>query len=448
MNIGDANIGLISLAAVVVAILLKVPVGIALLTTSYLGLWCLSGWSVAWGTLGIIPYNFAASWILSSLPMFLLLGFICQHMQLSNELLKLATILLSRIPGGLAIAAVLGASAFASICGSSIACSATIGRVAVPVMLDAKYDAQLAAGTVAVAGTVGALIPPSIILIIYSVFAQVSVTELFLGGLFAGVLTAIGYVVVILVRVRLQPHLAPAADTSFTARERVVATLSCWHLLLLGGVVLAGILGGFLTPTEAGAVSVALACVIAIYKRTFSVPRLIQSICEAAVTTSALIIIGIGASMLARLLSLSGASTLITDAVLALDADPLLFLLGLVIVYLVLGLFLDPIGSMLLTLPIVLPLVSDAGFGLVWFGVVLTKLLEIGMITPPVGMNVFVIKAVVGDRVETSSIFKGIVWFLLMDLAILLLLLGSPEIIFFLPFPLWSMNSLSIGSIG
>lgn len=433
MIIDGVGVGFVCLGAVFAAILFKVPIGVALIAISFFGLWLLSGWRVAWGALGVIPYNFAASWILSSLPMFLLLGYICHYMELANDMFKLAKVWLARVPGGLAIAAVFGASGFASICGSSIACSATVGRIAVPEMLDAKYDPQLATGTVAVAGTIGALIPPSIIMIIYSIFAQVSVTELFLGGISAGVLTALGYVIVILVRVRLQPDLAPCTNSSFTSSERKTAALDSWHLLVLVSVVLVGIFGGFFTPTEGGAVGASIACLVAIRKGTFNFRRLEKCITETAVTTSTLIMIGVGASMLTRLLSLSGTSLFLTDAILALDADPVLLLLGLVSLYLILGLFIDPIGSMLLTLPIVLPLVSEAGFGLVWFGVILTKLLEIGMITPPVGMNVFVIKGVVGDRVSTASIFQGIFWFLLMDLAVLLLLLALPGIILFLP---------------
>lgn len=427
------EIGVSALALMLVLIALRMPIGPVLIGVSFCGLWALMGWRVAWGSLGVIPYQFSANWVLSSVPMFLLLGFICYHTQLTQGLFNAARLWLSALPGGLAIAAIFGSAGFAAVSGSSVACSATMGRIAIPEMLKAKYHPELATGTVAVAGTIGALIPPSIILILYGIVAQVPVTQLFLGGIAAGILTAVGYVVVVLLRVRLNPELAPSVKDRADIGAKLAALRETWPVILLMIGIFGGLFSGVFTPTEAGAVGAGLATLIAALRGSLSWQRFADAITETVLTTSTLIIIGIGASLLTRFLALSGTGSFLSDLVLSFDAGPVAILMGIVMLYLLLGLFLEPIGAMLLTLPIVLPIVSDAGFELLWFGIILTKLLEIGMITPPIGMNVFVIKSVVGGLVSTSAIFKGIMWFLVMDLVVLLILVAAPELILFLP---------------
>jgi tripartite ATP-independent transporter DctM subunit len=427
------EIGLIALGALFILIALRMPIGPALIGVSFCGLWALMGWRVAWGALGVIPYQFSASWILSSVPMFLLLGFIAFHTGLTQGLFRAARLWLSALPGGLAIAAVFGASGFAAVSGSSVACSATMGRIAIPEMLKAKYHPELATGTLAAAGTIGALIPPSIILILYGIVAQVPVGGLFLGGIAAGLLTALGYIIVILLRVWHNPALAPSITETVTRAERMAALSDTWPVILLAIGIFGGLFSGVFTPTEAGAVGAALATLIAAFKGTLTRAAFADAVIETVQTTSALIIIGIGASLLTRFLALSGTGDALTGAILGLEAGPVAVIIGVVVLYLILGMFLEPIGAMLLTLPIVLPLIDGAGFSLLWFGIILTKLLEIGMITPPIGMNVFVIKGVVGNLVSTSAIFRGIAWFLAMDMLILLVLILWPDLVLFLP---------------
>ncbi|MGE4327706.1 MAG: TRAP transporter large permease, partial [Pseudodonghicola sp.] len=337
------------------------------------------------------------------------------------------------LPGGLAIAAIFGSAGFAAVSGSSLACSAAMGRIAVPEMMKHKYHPELATGTVAVAGTIGAMIPPSIILILYGVIAQVSVAQLFLGGISAGILTALGYVAVVLIRVKLNPDLAPLRDEPVPMAEKIRALKDTWPILLVMIGIFGGLFSGIFTPTEAGAIGAFLACIVATLRGEMTLERFMQAARETMTTTASLIIIAVGASLLTRFLVLSGAGDYMSEAIIALGANPVILLAGIILVYLVLGMFLEPIGSMLLTLPIILPVVGEAGWSLLWFGVVLTKLLEIGMITPPIGMNVFVIKGVVGDLVTTSAIFRGVLWFILMDLMVLILLSAVPQLILYLP---------------
>ncbi|WP_069298619.1 TRAP transporter large permease [Neptunicoccus sediminis] len=429
----DVAIGLTGLGSLMALIALRVPIGVSLIGVSFIGLWSLMGSRVAWGALGVIPYQFTSNWVLSSIPMFLFLGFISYHTQLTKGMFNAARIWLSAIPGGLAIAAIFGSAGFAAVSGSSIACSAAMGRIAIPEMMKHRYHPELATGTVAVAGTIGALIPPSIILILYGVIAQVSIAKLFLGGISAGILTTVGYIIVVLVRVKLNPDLAPERDEKVSLSERIIALKDTWPIFLIMIGIFGGLFGGIFTPTEAGAVGAFLACIVALVSGELTLERFLKAARETTMTTASLLVIAIGASLLTRFLALSGAGDYLSSGIMSVASNPALLMLGIVLVYLLMGMFLEPIGAMLLTLPIILPVVDNSGWSLLWFGIVLTKLLEIGMITPPIGMNVFVIKSVVGDLVKTSAIFRGVMWFIVMDLAIVALLSAFPALVLFLP---------------
>ncbi len=429
----DVQVGLAGIGLLLALISLRVPIGVSMITVSFAGIWYIMGWSVAWGSLGVIPYQFSTNWVLSSVPMFLLLGFICYHARLTEGLFRAARMWLAGVPGGLAISGILGCAGFASVCGSSVACAAAMGRIAVPEMMKQRYSAELATGTIAAGGTIGALIPPSIIMILYGVIAQTSITELFLGGVTIGLLTMFSYILVIVVRVKLNPELAPSMTETVSMSEKLVALKDVWPILLVMLGIFGGLFSGLFTPTEAGAVGALLSCVVALIARSLTWERFKNAILETLLTTTALLIIGIGASLLQRFLALSGAGTFISELIIGQNADIAWVLMGIVLIYLLLGMFLEPIGAMLLTLPIVLPIINSADLSLVWFGVVLTKLLEIGMVTPPVGMNVFVIKGVVGNIISTTGIFKGIMWFLFADLIVLVLMMFFPDLVLFLP---------------
>ncbi|MBM1813952.1 TRAP transporter large permease [Pseudosulfitobacter pseudonitzschiae] len=414
-------------------ILMRIPIGVSLIAVSFAGLWSMFNWNIAWGSLGIVPYNFANSWVLSSIPAFLLMGFICYHTKLTQGLFSAAQIWLSGLPGGLAIASVFGCAGFAAVTGSSVACSAAMGKIAVPEMIRHRYSAELATGTVAAAGTIGALIPPSILMILYGIISRQSVSQLFLGGLVVGVITLIAYVLLIIVRVKLNPDLAPPVHTQATRAEKFRALGQTWPVLLIVIGVFAGLFGGVFTPTEAGAIGATLSTLVALVYRTLTLRALRMAIVETITTTAALLIIAVGASLLTRFLALSGIGDALSSSILSFGVSPVLIMVGIVVVYLLLGMMLEPVGAMLLTLPVVLPLVDETGFSLLWFGVVLVKLLEIGMITPPMGMNVFVIKGVVGNIASLSTVFKGVFWFVIIDLLIVAALIAYPDIVLFLP---------------
>ncbi len=429
----NVEIGYWGIGALLTLIALRVPIGMALIGVSFVGIWTITGPRAAWGALGIIPWNFTASWQMSSVPMFLLMGFLCFHAGLTKGLFDASRLWLARLPGGMAIAAVFGAAGFAAVTGSSVACAAAMGRIAVPEMMRNRYDAAFATGTVAAAGTLGALIPPSILLILYGIVAQVPVGALFMGGVGAGLLTAIGYCAMIILRVKLNPALAPPVTERFTNAQRFAALVETWPVIVLMAGVLGGLFFGVFTPTEAGAAGAALACIVGLVKRSLSWKGFYDSVIETLQTSSALFIISIGANMLTRFMAISGSGNDLASFIEAMNASPLMLMIGIAVIYLILGMFLEPIGAMLLTLPVLLPVLNAADINLLWFGIILAKFLEIGMITPPIGLNVFVIRSVVGDLVTTGRIFYGILWFLAADLIVVALLMAFPQIILWLP---------------
>lgn len=426
-------IGLGGLAILIVLILIRVPIGVSLITVSFFGTWLLVGERVAWGMLGIIPYSLAADWSMASVPMFILMGYIAYHGRLTSGLFTAARVWLNNIPGGLAVSAIFGATGFAAVTGSSVACSAAMGRIAIPEMERAGYDMRLATGALAAAGTIGALIPPSILLIIYGVIVNISITDLFIGGIVPGLLTGVGYIAIIIVLAILKPELAPRITEKIDWMTRIRHLKEVLPTLAIVLFVFGGLFAGVFTPGQAGAVGAAFALVLCVLRRSISRREIWRAFCETLEVSASLFIIVIGANLLTRFLAFSGAGDLLSGVISDAVTNQYLLLLLITLIYLLLGMFLDPLGAMLLTLPIFLPVLGAADVNLLWFGVFLVKLLEIGMITPPIGLNVFVMKSVVGNKVSVSQIFRGVVPFILSDLAIVALMIFVPATVLLLP---------------
>lgn len=427
------TIGVTGLGILMLLLILRVPIGIALISVSFGGIWALLGGRSAWGILAVVPYDFVAQWTLSSVPMFLLMGFVAHHGGLTRGLFDAAKTWFARLPGSLAIASIFGSTAFAAVSGSSVACAAAMGRIAIPQMLERRYDPALATGAIAAGGTLGALIPPSILLIVYGVFTETPISKLFLGGFGIGVVSALAYVVMIAVRATLSPDLAPRDRRDIGQGAGLRHLIETWPVLALFLVVVGGMFGGFFTATEAGAVGAAAAILIGWTKRSLPWASLRAALVETLSTTAGLFLIAIGANLLSRFVTLSGSDALISSLILGVGSSEFALLLLIMAIYLVLGMFLDPLGAMLLTLPVLLPVLEEAGISLLWFGIFLIKLLEVGMITPPIGLNVFVIKSVVGEDIRLQTIFRGVLWFIVIDLFIVLALIFMPELVTYLP---------------
>jgi C4-dicarboxylate transporter, DctM subunit len=437
-ELAPTTVGLIGLAVLLLLIFARFPIALALALVSIVGLIWLVGLQTTLGLLEAVPYDFAASWELSAIPMFLFMGAIAFHSGMTADLYAAARIWLRGLPGGLAVASNFACAGFAAASGSSVATTVAMGRIAVPEMLRVGYDKSLATGTVACAGTLGSLIPPSVLMIIYGIFAGQSVGQLFLAGFLPGFLTAAVYAAMIVLRCTLNPKLAPTVDEQTTLREKFIVLARIWPLPLLILGVIGSIYGGAATPTEAAALGVIIAIVIGASRRQMSWTVLRDSILESLEATAAIFFIAVGAVMLTRFMVFSGVPDVLAELVRDYSVNLFTLLLIISAIYLVLGCFLDPLGLVLITLPVVLPALEPFQVNLIWFGILLVKFVEVGLMTPPVGMNVYAMKTVVGDQVPIETIFRGVGWFLVCEVIVIALLIAFPAIALYLPGLSWT----------
>lgn len=429
----NLDIGIAGIVAALLLIALRVPIGLALGLVSVVGIASMFNLTVAWGMISATPFDYVGQWELSAAPMFLLMGFICSSTDMTRGLFLSLRLYLARLPGGLAITSVGACAFFAAASGSSVATASAMSRMAVPEMLDNGYDRGLATGTIAASGTLGSLIPPSVLLILYGVYAQVSVGQLFMAGFIPGILSALIYIAMIMIRVKLNPALAGTVTVNPTPEERSAALRDVWPLPTLILLVLGGIFSGVFSPTEAGALGAFAAALIAVVRRKLTRAAIVESVTQAVVSTASIFIILIGSLFFTRFLALSGVPRAFTNAILSVSAEPYWILFAVAVIFLVLGMLIDSIGLLLLTLPILVPLVNEAGINPIWFGIIVIKLLEIGLITPPIGLNVYMINGALNNRVTLPEIFRGITWFLVMDILTLIILIAFPILTLWLP---------------
>lgn len=429
----NIEIGVAGIAIALALIALRVPIGVALGLVSIIGIGEITSMRVAWGMISATPFDFAGTWELTAAPMFLFMGYLCTSTNMTQGLFHAMRLYLARLPGGLAVSSVMASAFFAAASGSSVATSAAMSRIAVPEMLKHNYDKGLATGTVAASGTLGSLIPPSVLLVLYGVYAQVSVGQLFMAGFIPGVLSALLYIVMIMVRTKLNPSLAGSVIVRSSWDEKWNAFKHIWPLPLLIGSVLGGIFLGIFSPTEAGAVGTSIAALIALVRRTLTFSAIREALIRTAVSTASIFIILIGSLFFTRFLAMSGVPAAFSELILSVSTETWWIILAVALIYLVLGMFIDSIGLLLLTLPLILPLVHGADLNLIWFGIIVVKLLEVGLVTPPIGLNVYVIKGALGNSVNLSEVFKGVSWFIVMDIVALLLIVLIPALSLYLP---------------
>ncbi len=437
-------LGGIGLIAMLLLVMVRVPIAFGMAIVGFAGIilrigWSpggefdfARGWQAAFAYLSFEPYVFIANFTLVAVPLFLLMGYVAFHAGFTRDIYDTARVWLSKLHGGLAMASVVGCAMFGAVSGSSLATAAAMGKLAVPEMLRHKYNPGLAGGVVAASGTLGSLIPPSILMILYGIFTEESVGRLLLAGLIPGLLSALVYMLMVWVRAKVNPELAPAGG-GYTWRERFASLRGTWSMVTLFLIVMGSIYSGLVTPTEAAAVGAIGAWAIALMSRRMTRDNSRNAIVETIRQTASIFAIVLGAKIFVSFISLTGVAGALTEWALSLDMHPVMVLFALSMIYIVLGTFMDPLGIMLLTLPVVTPVIQEMGFDLIWFGVIMIKLLEIGLITPPVGLNVYILKGVLGDSVRLEALFKGIFWFLAMDVLTLAILIIFPQISLWLP---------------
>src|SRR6059058_1250705 len=426
-----------SLLAVSIVVLLfvllfaRMPIGFAMGLSAFVGTLLLIDLQAALALLGQTAYETAVTYNLSVIPMFVLMGYIAGNARLSEALYRACNAWLGHRRGGLALATIGACGAFAAICGSSIATAATMAQIALPEMRRYNYDDKLATGAVAAGGTIGILIPPSIIMVIYGLLTETSISQLFLAGFLPGLLTVAGFMATIAVMTRINPRLGPPAARA-TRRERLLVLRDVWGPAALFLLVIGGLYFGVFSPTEAAGIGAVGALALSVLNRSFGRAMLSASLLDTVKTTAQIFTILIGAILFNNFLILASMPTLVSSWITALPLGKTAILLVIIGMYFILGCLLDSLAMILLTIPIVFPIVQALGYDPVWFGIIIVMVVELGLITPPIGMNVFVIKGIARD-VPLYTIFRGVTPFIIAQIILILILIAFPQIALWLP---------------
>jgi tripartite ATP-independent transporter DctM subunit len=430
--------GISAIFAVLALIALGIPIGFSIALVALVGLYLVGGMTLMLLSVEGIPFEFASQYGFVVIPMFILMGAFAEISGITKDFYNFFYRLMGKVRGGLLMVTILSSAGFAAISGSTMVNAVVFTRIALPHMLSFGYDKALAAGCIAAAGTFAALIPPSIMMVIYALLTGQSIGALLIAGIVPGILTALAYLVLVHFIVKVKPELAPAPNIHFTLREKLVSFYSIWPFVLLAFVVIGGIYSGAMAPSSAGAVGAVGAFVImllrsALRKEPISRKDLLGSMRGAAVTSASLFLIIIAGLLLSRFFVYSGFVDEIVYFIRDLDIPPYLVLVVIVVMYLILGCFMDTVSMTVVTVPFIYPIVVSLGYDPIWFGVILIKLIEIGVLTPPIGLNLFAVISSADGRITTNEMFRGVIPFLLLELVILAGLYMFPSIVLWLP---------------
>lgn len=418
-------------AAVFLFMLAGMPISFAMLVVGLAGIAWVNGEGAALGMIGQLPFSSTTSYELSVVPMFILMGVFVTRAGMSQDLYRLCHGLLGHRRGGLAMATVLACGGFSAVCGSSIATAATMGKVAMPEMRRYGYADPIAAASVAAGGTLGILIPPSVILVLYGIATGTDIGSLFIAGIIPGGVAIALYIAAVWVMARLSPESMPAAPRiAWSERLRYLGSVGPIVLLFL--LIIGGLYFGLFTPTEAAGVGAAGALGFALWRRALSPEGLLSSLLETVRTTASLFLVLIGALVFSNFVNLAGLPEALSALIEQIGLSPLVVILVILLIYLVLGMFMESLSMILLTVPIFFPIVTAQGFDPVWFGIFAVMVTELSLITPPVGLNLFVLRGVVAN-LSISALYRGILPFVLADLLRLVLLIAFPAMALFLP---------------
>lgn len=424
------TVGFIGIGILIVLLFFRVWVGMAMAIVGFLGFAYIASFKHAFLIMGSVPYAAISNETVACVPLFILMGVVVSNTGVAKDLYHAGYKWLGQLRGGLAMATVVACGGFAAVCGSSPATAATMGKVALPEMQKYKYDLKLTTGSIAAGGTIGILIPPSLGFILYGILTEESIGKLFMAGIIPGILEILFYIGLIIILCRLRPTLGPAGP-KVRFMEKVTSLRYTWAMLCLFLLVIGGIYGGWFTPTEAGAVGAFGAILISTIARKITRENFLASILEAAQTTAMIVIIIAGAFIFMKFMAVSRVPDMLATVISELPFSPLVILILIIFLYILLGMFLDAPSAMVLTLPILFPVILSLGFNPIWYGVIMVRVIEIGLVTPPFGMNVFVLAGV--SDVPLGVIFRGIVPFVIADILHISLLVAFPAISLFLP---------------
>jgi C4-dicarboxylate transporter DctM subunit len=425
------EIGILGGIALFFFIALGLPIGVAMGAVAVVGLALITNVEAAFSRLGQTAFTMTHNYITVVIPLFVFMGELAYVSGLTREAYSATYKWLGRLPGGLAMATIGGCAGFAAVCGSSEATALTMGSFALPEMRQHKYDSRLAIGSIAAGGTLGILIPPSLAFVVYGLLTEQSIGKLFLAGFFPGILLASLFMITIYILTKRNPLMGPAGHKT-SWREKLTAIKDIWGVLILFLVVMGGIYGGILTPTEAAAAGAFSAFLIALLRRRVTRQNLSTAFMNTLTVTGFVFIIIIGAVLFGYFMAASGVSIALADFVSSLPVSPLGILIAILLLYLILGSLMDAFAMVLITMPILFPVILTLGFDPIWFGVLVVIMMEMGMITPPIGMNVFVIKGIARD-VPMYTIFQGALPFVFAMGICVAIIVAFPQIALFLP---------------
>jgi tripartite ATP-independent transporter DctM subunit len=429
--VSELGIAALGFAALLGLMLVRVPIAASMAIVGVFGTAAIGGWPVALATLRQGPFERASSYTLVVIPLFVLMGYLAAEAGLSQNLFRAANVWLGHWRGGLAMATVGACAGFAAICGSSVATGAAMCTVALPEMRRFKYADSLSTGSIAAGGTLGIMIPPSIIFVIYGIMTEQSIGKLLLAGILPGFVELVLFILAVAMVTALKPALG-AAGPSSSWRERVLAVRDVWEVLVLFLIVIGGIYAGLATPAESAAFGAVGALAFGLAKRTLAWPRLLSALDQTIRTTAMVFFIVIGADLFGYFMALSQFPMRLAGWFTHMQATPVVVLWSIIVTYIVLGALMDELAMILLTVPIFFPIVQSLGYDPIWFGVVIVVVVQIGLIAPPVGLNVFVIGGMARD-VPLTTIYRGIMPFLAMQIVLLVLLTLWPRLALILP---------------
>jgi tripartite ATP-independent transporter DctM subunit len=427
--VDPVSIGILSFVALTLLLMSGVRIAFATALCGFIGLWILRGYDPAAVLSATTVLGHLTSYNLLVLPLFIMMGFFAYYANITRDIYWAARQWLGHLPGGLAVATIIGCAGFAAACGASTASAAVMGRVALPELKKFGYDDKVSTGCVAAGGTMAIMIPPSVLMVIYGFIAEESIGALLLAGILPGLLQAVSYVIMLMVRFKLNPALGPPI-TGITWSDRFRSLKGIWGMMVIIVLVMGSMYMGIATPTEAAGVGAIGALLMALPRMNFR--DLSSALVETVRTTSLIFAIVAGVLIFVHFLGFTGTPAAIANGIAQSGFSPTLVLIGILLLYLFLGMFIDGIGMVLLTVPILLPTIKQLGIDPIVFGVLVVRMVEIGLMTPPVGLNVFVLKGV-AKGVSMGDIFRGCGWFVLVDIINVAILLAFPAIILLIP---------------
>jgi len=431
MNLSPDAVAVIGFVALFTLMLLRVPVGMAMGLVGVCGYSYIAGSGPALKLIGQTSMRTVTDYTFGVIPMFMLMGAFVSVSGVSRELFRAANAFIGHLRGGLGVATVLACGGFAAICGSSVATAATFSSVAYPEMRRFGYPQSFSTGVIAAGGTLGAMLPPSTVLAVYAILTQQDIGKLFMAGIVPGLLAMAMYVLTIFIIVRVRPDWLPRGPAT-TWAERFAGLKDVWAPLLLFVFVIGGLYGGFFTPTEAGGVGATGAFLLGVLRGKLDRAGILEALLSATRTAAAVFTVLIGALIFGYFLTITQTPQKLTGFLTELGLGAYGVLALIMLMYLVLGCLMDAMAMIILTVPIIFPVIVQLGFDPIWFGIIIVMTVELGLIHPPVGMNVFVIKSVVYD-VSFMTIFKGVIPFVLTDILRLIILIAFPMIALWLP---------------